>query len=50
MRGEHPLAPTYDDIDQGSPPHAWGTQKRMSENKWLNRITPTCVGNTEILP
>ena len=33
-------------FDSGSPPHVWGIPQAQKMSGLVNRITPTCVGNT----
>src|SRR4030043_2248906 len=49
MRGEYAssLIPTQNNT--GSPPHAWGILIAPTVIVALERFTPTCVGNTELL-
>ena len=46
MRGEYPLVARTPIHVLGSPPHAWGIHKHDEDEGGVDRITPTCVGNT----
>ena len=45
MRGEQRQDVTVKILDQGSPPHARGTEYTVITNKKTNGITPACAGN-----
>ena len=47
MRGEYDIETVYGQNDTGSPPHAWGIPFEYLLLGFVNRITPTCVGNTD---
>ncbi len=47
MRGEYGLVYRLIRGSSGSPPHAWGIRKELGGNYERDRITPTCVGNTQ---
>ncbi len=49
MRGEHNAIITAISHENGSSPHAWGTQIQMVQQRIEMRFIPTCVGNTSIL-
>ena len=46
MRGEYHLSGHHSNHIHGSPPHAWGILCSETTSRWLERFTPTCVGNT----
>ena len=46
--GEHEQPRPKQRLTVGSPPPVWGTQLHASIKELGERITPTCVGNTEI--
>ena len=48
MRGEHTQAKGVGEDQKGSPPRAWGTRNIIQVVIKLVRITPTCVGNTQL--
>ena len=48
MRGEYKGHKGYAKSIQGSPPHAWGILGYTYDEVKTERITPTCVGNTDI--
>ena len=49
MRGEYASESSFDDLDFGSPPHAWGIPLFPSFLQVNRRFTPTCVGNTYLV-
>ena len=46
MRGENLFNRTYEGVNTGTPPHAWGKLNRVGSKNRLVRYTPTCVGKT----
>ena len=46
--GEHPRMPVLFIRRLGSPPPVWGTPVYSRPGEGLFRITPTCVGNTQV--
>src|SRR4030042_774549 len=49
MRGEYITTVDVLVYQNGSPPHAWGILIAPTVIVALERFTPTCVGNTELL-
>ena len=49
LRGEYPLALRRTLRFPGSPPLAWGIPENIDVVRQIDRITPTCVGNTHRL-
>ena len=48
MRGEYSWLTVAGEIVQGSPPLAWGILLYHGMSRRKTRITPTCVGNTQL--
>ena len=48
MCGEYAVDKGFADEIMGSPPHVWGIQVKVRNKQFVQRITPTCVGNTAI--
>ena len=46
MRGEYEAIKARQELEKGSPPHAWGIRPLGIVCLVALRITPTCVGNT----
>ena len=46
LRGEYTSTKRNSCIRKGSPPLAWGIRETTLPKQTLERITPTCVGNT----
>ena len=49
IHGEYILSPAGTIEQQGSPPHTWGIQIVASVVAWQVRITPTYMGNTQVV-
>ena len=46
IRGEYDISVAVEDADKGSPPHTWRIHKKLSNAKFIARITSTYVENT----
>mgnify|MGYP000856163036 CR=1 FL=1 len=50
MHGEYGIAHKLLIQYYGSPPHAWGIPGWRRNQRTIHRFTPTCMGNTLVLP